>query len=482
MKKIISKLLIVLLIVQVFTLSFSFSAFANNEETWEYEFGEYDDEFLILSEERHQAILQEILESPAEYSSGITEYDTFLVSYFDNLTTNFGKNYKGSCGYVAIGMLLSYYDTFLCDEIIPEQYDVQSIGTETNMINRRNSPGILNDTVVNGFNISAIDYYTQMNTLKNISLHAKLITIGHSLGYYNYLSFTNMPAGTTFGMLLAVTKTYLQLFRNYSTNDYSISYQYEYEATSNNSVRDFVIENIKSGKPVLLAVQGINPSNNQKEGHAVIAYDYDEITDEIYCHFGWGGDKTHITPESEGLNLYKAAFTIDFNYSHSHTDNYAVINYSPTGEETINNYCYNSGDIITYSHIHIFEDKYDSYDSEHHIVFCECDEYDIEEHNLCYSYLDNNAHIVSCERCDYEGVASHAGSSVTIDGNYHTSTCFYCEYTVIEEHNLKCVKVNDQYHRFECTECNYYSHTYIYIKAHRSFFLIVCCYCHYNCK
>lgn len=52
-------------------------------------------------------------------------------------------NYKGSCGYVAIGMILSYYDTFLDDSIIPEQYDMVSNGYDDNIILRRNSPGIL---------------------------------------------------------------------------------------------------------------------------------------------------------------------------------------------------------------------------------------------------------------------------------------------------------------------------------------------------
>lgn len=44
---------------------------------------------------------------------------TFLSAYFDYLETNFGTNDKGSCVYVSIGMLLSYYDTFLNDDIIP---------------------------------------------------------------------------------------------------------------------------------------------------------------------------------------------------------------------------------------------------------------------------------------------------------------------------------------------------------------------------
>ena len=36
----------------------------------------------------------------------------YSAHYFFNLSENFGNNKKGSCGYVAIGMLLSYYDSF----------------------------------------------------------------------------------------------------------------------------------------------------------------------------------------------------------------------------------------------------------------------------------------------------------------------------------------------------------------------------------
>ena len=75
----------------------------------------------ILTEEAHSAYLEEALSEDTVYESSISEYDSFLVSYFDNLTYNYGVNYKGSCGYVAIAMLLSYYDTALCDAIIPEQ-------------------------------------------------------------------------------------------------------------------------------------------------------------------------------------------------------------------------------------------------------------------------------------------------------------------------------------------------------------------------
>ena len=41
-------------------------------------------------------------------NSSLTTYPTYLEAYYGGLTQNFGHNYKNSCGYVALGMLLSY--------------------------------------------------------------------------------------------------------------------------------------------------------------------------------------------------------------------------------------------------------------------------------------------------------------------------------------------------------------------------------------
>ena len=42
----------------------------------------------------------------------IYQKDKFASYYFLNLQNNFGYNTHGSCGYVAVAMLLSYYDTY----------------------------------------------------------------------------------------------------------------------------------------------------------------------------------------------------------------------------------------------------------------------------------------------------------------------------------------------------------------------------------
>lgn len=48
-------------------------------------------------------------------SDNIFNTDYFAPYYFSNLNGRFGKNVKGSCTYVAVDMLLSYYDSFWND-------------------------------------------------------------------------------------------------------------------------------------------------------------------------------------------------------------------------------------------------------------------------------------------------------------------------------------------------------------------------------
>lgn len=42
--------------------------------------------------------------------------------YFSNLRSNFGTNRFGTCAFVAMGMLLSFYDTYWDDSIVPSAY------------------------------------------------------------------------------------------------------------------------------------------------------------------------------------------------------------------------------------------------------------------------------------------------------------------------------------------------------------------------
>ena len=92
-------------------------------------------------------------------------------SYFSNLLNNLGNNQTSStCGYVALAMLLSYYDNVLNDAIVADKYEVAGINGE--------SPGTLhepNNSALTFSPDSVSSYYKFIRKYKNSSLHSYLI-------------------------------------------------------------------------------------------------------------------------------------------------------------------------------------------------------------------------------------------------------------------------------------------------------------------
>ena len=99
--------------------------------------------FLFSNVQYNNAISKAVAISDLE-----PEYSNYMQYYFYNLKNNYAMNLYGSCGYVAVGMFLSYYDTFHDDRIIPDYFD------ETGSIDGRNiennqSPGIKTEKQAN---------------------------------------------------------------------------------------------------------------------------------------------------------------------------------------------------------------------------------------------------------------------------------------------------------------------------------------------
>ena len=114
---------------------------------------------LIKDEQRKSKITQSFSAVAAPTSSGLS--DSFAFQYFFHLGTNTPYNRFGSCGYVALSCLLSFYDTYWNDNIIPEQYD-------QNSANINISPGVKNKSTLNA--LTAEEYYNAIisNNYNNV--------------------------------------------------------------------------------------------------------------------------------------------------------------------------------------------------------------------------------------------------------------------------------------------------------------------------
>ncbi len=389
----------------------------------------YADDF--TEDENYQRIVHSL--SPTTvYSSNILQYNNFMQAYFDNLTYNFGLNYKGSCGYVAIGMLLSYYDTYLSDDIIPEIYDVNSIGDNANIASRRNSPGVLRDIIQDPnnpenynyvMNMTASEYHAAMQNLSNTSLHSRLIMIGSSYGYYNFNDKDN-PCGANPSQLNQVFNYYLQNIAELSTSDYSLNY-YSGESSG---VKEYTINQIKNNRPVMLYM-----ANGADAGHVVIAYDYYECetcTDDcehdiVYAHFGWGADSTHVNPESLGFSNYILACTVNFNISHEHSNNYGIVG-NQNGVASTSYYCYDDANLNLYHVEHLDSASYDYLSPTEHIVHCSCG--DITE---SHSFVTDNSG-TRCVECEYVSHRHGFTYRAIITNATHSCSCYSCSYNYVE--------------------------------------------------
>ena len=257
--------------------------------------------------------------------------DQFASYYFSNLTRNFGNNVKGSCTYIAFAMLLSYYDTYWDDSIIPESYDMITMLSNNVLGLTVESPGIYSeDTILpedDDISISTDDYYQLIEQYSNAHFHLKLIQLGkEKFGQYKFDNESN-PCGLLYAHLVELMNYYLYDYMGFTTSE--ISYT---SCTSN--VRQFVIDNIQAGKPVLVRMGSTTVSG----GHAFILYDYDEVNDELYGHWGWKYNNyefEHIKLSTTQLDVFWDATVLNVNTAHNCSNNYK---YSD-GYDHLETYC-----------------------------------------------------------------------------------------------------------------------------------------------
>ena len=241
--------------------------------------------------------------------------------YFSNLRTNFGTNRFGTCAFVAMGMLLSFYDTYWDDSIVPDAYEAHSSSQSAFPSGSLESPGS-SDSVSQLANYTTFGQYMSSGVpaLEGSRFDAKLISLASY--YMNFGTQDGNATGLDYCGLCSLFQYYLYSYMGFSTSE--IGFIAETGTGTgqarSESVRDFAIEKVSEGIPVLLSVGTDYASTTGR--HAVIAYDYDEGNDLLYCHMGWGPKATHVTIESFGYTSYNSAFALAVRTSHDCSDNY----------------------------------------------------------------------------------------------------------------------------------------------------------------
>ena len=421
--------------------------------------------------------IQYCASGPTTFYSGFCAWDAdyyeqpkFVFDYFSNLDLNMPTNNVGNCGYVALTMLLSYYDTYWNGDIIPAVYNNPNQTVISSLADDLfDSPGVtdyhaplyLKDMPEPDKNsdpkyideYDAMEYKAYSDYLESMlgrtgdTFISRLYEIalnrqkkwGSEIWQFN-MKGHRKPAISVTGLKELARRYFIETgFVNGEAElekkliwDYSSLLKDE---ERQEALRTDVIEKLKTGQPVLL--QGTlatdsqkddpNAANNKGGAHMVVAYDYDGKNDQIIGHMGWKGTGT--------MKVYLDKAFESF-------DGFAWLDVKDTMQFTPKNYrfCWRS-DIHAVdldSHIHADElhrAKIDYGDSDYHALQCVCWDICYEEHSFDeLVILDQHTHAYRCACGAISAAQPHAyGEIEMIDEHNHTLKC-ECGDVRYEEH------------------------------------------------
>ncbi len=251
-----------------------------------------------------------------------------MYSFFDNSLTYAPYNNLGSCAFVSLIQLMSYYDTFYNDDIIPEQYDRNHdfpILTNTTTLkysafqngNTLNySPGVMRN------NCNYINDGDEP-TNQEIAAYRQFCINNESIDLQSRLTMEYNKAVASNTNLLFNYSSHIKhyqkiLDRFYGEHKVNVKYWYDEEQSTYEEVIKTAID---SGNPVIVHID--KTVNDKTYRHSVVAYDYS--SGGIYANFGWNANDTHsrlIGGTNGYQNIYFVA-TLDFSaFGHKHSDNY----------------------------------------------------------------------------------------------------------------------------------------------------------------
>lgn len=202
--------------------------------------------------------------------------------YFENLRGRHGKNINGTCGVVASQVLLGYYDSFLNDNIIPEEFDETATFRNDITASDVQSPG------------SGENFHQ------------------HLIKYLGNIGITNKGIGMNIYEEKDLICKYL---RSRGLDFHERWIEGNWGDACSNKASDTIRETIENNRPIFVGARG----------HATIAYGCDN--NYIYVYDGWGNVKRTpwSTTNTSMFNTNQNPHTVDISgwtSKHSHSDNY----------------------------------------------------------------------------------------------------------------------------------------------------------------
>ncbi len=343
----------------------------------------------VTSQTTTEALLLDDITIEGTQENTLFKSGKYATHYFYNLNDNLGYNSRGSCSYIAIGMLLSYYDTYWSDSFIHEDLEQRTL-VATYPTHSFEAPGIVSD----------YEIIEQINSMTSIGLYEY---IDNNYEYFHFylinaygMFYGYHPYGTTtYG--LDPSQIY-NVLNNYVRDRFSSGVSVVNLTKSTKALTyEAIADSIDSGDPVLLAAY----KEDGETGHAMVAYDYSVDSsgnvNEIYVHMGYltdappTGKRTHVALSTTEYTSSLYAYALNVTIPHSCSNNY-----------------YNN-------------------DDENPTSFCSCcfsehPEHAGHEHYNVYLPYTNTQHKITCAFCSMLTYSSH----VVAAGSLNLTRCLDC--------------------------------------------------------
>ena len=280
-----------------------------------------------IGEEETDQLFDELADKDATPIFLDNNYSSY---YFKNLYTNFGNNKYGTCSYVSLGMLLSFYDSYWDDSFISEAYDVkaefesnrQTLADFDLIPSNVNSPGVLFEPNILVDDLTIDDYYDIISEYSDTYFQFKLIDFAMSIFGEAKFDGSDSSLGMQQSDVAFLLGAYLDEVSNITSDKASVR---SYANSNDELIEDQIIEQLIDGTPVILRAK----ESTSNAGHTMIAYDYDKNTGEIYVHPGWRDETNNIALTHVALSDLPYDDLLDITYidindsfTHSHTFNY----------------------------------------------------------------------------------------------------------------------------------------------------------------
>lgn len=252
-----------------------------------------------------------------------------MSTYFKNLNECHGRNIGGSCGYIAMGMLLSYYDTFYDDSFIADNFEYQKLPQSLAQLTTE-SPGVKKEPMYYTNSYSALTSFYINNSNQYFMSYLISMCMNNPVNYYNdYYEQTGIldlskVCGLDYGVIDNILNYYL-LIRGLSSSYYvdneTVDFDYLSYPQSNYYVKNFIVDMLDKGYPVLVCTE----DTNALEGHAQVvhSYTFNNGIYSFYANMGWENGSTNCMIDSYAITEAYAIIPNN-NTSATGSDNYSL--------------------------------------------------------------------------------------------------------------------------------------------------------------